>query len=30
MLPRRYIERYLFFLLRHRWPVIALVALASL
>jgi predicted RND superfamily exporter protein len=30
MLPRRYIERYLFFLLRHRWPVIALIALASL
>ena len=29
MLPRRYIERYLFFLLRHRWPVIALVGLAS-
>src|SRR4029079_11606711 len=26
---RRYIERYLFFLLRHRWPVIALVGLAS-
>lgn len=30
MLPRRYIERYLFFLLRHRWPVIALVGFATL
>src|SRR5437868_6898073 len=26
MLPRRYIERYLFFLLRHRWPVIGVIA----
>jgi predicted RND superfamily exporter protein len=29
MLPRRYIERYLLFVLRHRWPVIALIALAT-
>ncbi len=25
MLPRRYIEKYLFFLLRYRWPVLAAV-----
>lgn len=25
MLPRRYVEKYLFFLLRHRWPVIGLI-----
>ena len=25
MLPRRYIEKYLFFLLRHRWPVIVVI-----
>jgi predicted RND superfamily exporter protein len=29
MLPRRHIERYLLFLLRHRWPVIALIGLAT-
>jgi predicted RND superfamily exporter protein len=26
MLPRRYIEAYLFFLLRHRWSVVAVIA----
>ena len=30
MLPRRYIERYLAFLLRHRWPVICAIAIATL
>jgi predicted RND superfamily exporter protein len=30
MLPRRYVERYLFFLLRHRWGVILGVAFATL
>ncbi|MGH7822800.1 MAG: hypothetical protein ACREQ9_23830, partial [Candidatus Binatia bacterium] len=25
MLPRKYVERYLFFLLRHRWPVIGVI-----
>ncbi len=30
MLPRRYVERYLFFLLRHRWAVIFSVAFATL
>jgi uncharacterized protein len=25
MLPRKYIEKYLFFLLRHRWPVVLVI-----
>ena len=29
MLPRRYIEKYLFFLLRYRWPVIAVTGAAT-
>ena len=29
MLPRRYIEKYLFFLLRHRWPVIGFIAVTT-
>ena len=30
MPPRRYIERYLAFLLGHRWPVIFAIAIATL
>jgi predicted RND superfamily exporter protein len=29
VLPRRYIEKYLFFLLRHRWPVIGVIAVTT-
>jgi uncharacterized protein len=29
MLPRRYIEKYLFFLLRHRWPVIGVISVVT-
>lgn len=29
MLPRRYIEKYLFFLLRYRWTVISIVAIVT-
>jgi predicted RND superfamily exporter protein len=30
MQPRRYVDRYLSFLLRHRWPVISAIAVATL
>jgi len=30
MLPRRYIEKYLFFLLRHRWPVIGVITAVTI
>src|SRR5262249_32614233 len=29
MLPRRYIEKYLFFLLRYRWPVLGAVTVLT-
>jgi len=29
MLPRRYVEKYLFFLLRHRWPVIGVIGVMT-
>jgi len=29
MLPRRYIEKYLFFLLKHRWPVIGVITVTT-
>src|SRR4051794_4460529 len=28
-LPRRYIEKYLFFLLKHRWPVIGVITVTT-
>jgi hypothetical protein len=30
MLPRKYVEKYLFFLLRHRWGVLVLIGGATL